>query len=285
MKEDVFKYKLLAFVTMVKLTRDNSILQHDKETNEQVYKTMGISYVSFLKYKKYLINNGLTKKVGPNLVIVKMKNVLTFLNEGEVNTKNLRFNKHLFFFKKYQHTSITFKELFNTIISGVVLKNLNQQIFNRDKTIAQLAAYKNSSNRNKATGQLIKALSKKAARYNISTDELVKRTEVSDFKYIVTGKSHISKLTGLSTAASSALLRRMHNSGIIDRKIINYPLKHIPITTPLEVVKEMYPKGVIYISKRYNMFFLSKGSQIEKTKKFETCFNYGSSKKSPVALL
>jgi len=283
--KDIFKYKLLAFVTMVKLTRDNSILQHNKETNESIYKTMGISYASFLKYKKYLVNNGLTKKVGPNLVIVKMKDVLTFLNEREVSTKNLRFNKHLFFYKKYQHNSITFKDLFYTIVDGVVLKNLNQQIFNRDKTQAQLAAYKNSSNRNKATGQLLKALSKKAARYNITTDELVKRTEASDYKYIVTGKNHISKLTGLSTAASSSLLRRMHNTGMIDRKIINYPLKHIPITTPLEAVKEMYPKGVIYISKRYNMYFLSKGSQVEKTNKFEACFFFGNLKKSPVALL
>lgn len=278
---ETVKYKLLAFCTLVKLTRNNSILQHKDESDNTVACSLNMNYNTYKKYKALLITHGFTKMVGPHLGLLKVADILTLLNDGVVDQKNLKFNKHLLFFKKVEYTTVSFKEIYNTIVNSVILKNIDQQLYNINSSKKELDIYKQtSSNRNRAIGSKdlssLKRLAKKAGSKNMTTEDYVKSTEERGYKDIVTGKFHVSKMTGFSPTTSSRLLKRLVSDKFITRTVINKPLSTIDNKMSLYELQNIYPKGYIYLSRRYNRFFVCTGSVINITDKYRNMMNYKS---------
>jgi len=78
------KYRLLAFVTLCKLQKRNSIVLYKKQSKVARAKELGISYNLFKTLLKQCIDNNLVRETkNGHIVLIKLTTILEFLNKDE----------------------------------------------------------------------------------------------------------------------------------------------------------------------------------------------------------
>ena len=206
----------MSFVTLVKLARDNSVI--DKATVETKFsKEIGISYNSYKKYLRSSVQIGLIKVVKGHYVVMGLVGVINALGlDGTID-------KHNRFFKGVEYKEVTFNNVYNHLVDGVVLKNYKQQAFKINNRINKYNTAKlilsNSNLATKQTKAIAKQLEKEAAGTGLLR---YLKGIVSDNSNcsIVSGKYHVSKLIGMSTTSGSNRLTKLVKDGKITREVI-----------------------------------------------------------------
>lgn len=241
----LFKYKILAFVSLFKKHRKNSIIFKD-ESNIELAKKLGISYNSFKKYYSYCISKKILTPYGDNLQFVKLTKVFFILG--------LELNKyHVFHWKRYEELNI--KNIYNEIQEQILLLNFKQQQFRLKKKKKEIDTILAVENSKKSHPKKVKSLIKKYGSFSKAKSSISKKYANS----IVSGKFHTSKLIGCSPSTGLNILRRMNNVSI-RRTIISEKL-NIPYTfTSFDNLKKDY---LIIPSEKKKCFFVSKGSTVE----------------------
>jgi hypothetical protein len=206
--EKIEKYKLLSFITLCKKQRRNSVCLYKNESISKRVKDLGIGYNNFKKYKQICLDNNLLKVTSKgNLVFIKMKDVITFMNDGVVNEKNLTFNRFVLFFNYTDYEKLTFKNIYNQIRKSIILRNYKQQQFNIERTQLLLNCLDHRNTR------AIKKVIKLAAKANMTTTEYIKSLS-SKNNSIISGKYHVSKLVGMSSSTGQRILKELSKKEI-----------------------------------------------------------------------
>lgn len=255
---NVRKYKILAFLTMMKYHRRNSSI-YGWESTVILAKSFGMSFNTFKKYfnlclsKKYIVKKGNNyQAIGLTKVIKKFK------------LEHLKFFKHT----EYSETP-SFKDVYKQIQDSILIKNFTQQDFAIKKDLESLKSYEISLyNRTMSRDQKksLKRLVKKAGKLRLSTDELVKRM-YKNINTIKTGKNHAAKLLGMSTSSGKNILRRLSKDNKIEVKIIQEKIRMDVNHASFEYLKKKH-KCVVIPSNGF--FWLSIGREVSLDTKYMT---------------
>lgn len=164
------------------------------------------------------------------------------------------FNRHVKCFRKCTYDGIiTRKKIYQQVQHSLVLKNLTQQHYHIEKFKDIEDAYFKIGDR--ITSQthrrrILKKVAKSAAASGMTTDVWIKRARETNKQSIVTGKSHMAKLLGMSESSGGRILRRMHALGIITRTVIMQVLGKVVCQAELDEYIQSCPDGNIQISKK-----------------------------------
>jgi len=258
------KYRTLAFITLIKLERRNSVVDKQAHLGDFSSK-IGISYNSYKKYRRICLNLGLLKVVKGHDVYVGIQRCIEVLGLPKIN-------KHVHFFNKCKHTKIDFITIYNTIVKAITLNNFQQQKFNANKSkdlkrVTKLIR----KNRNIASAKdrmTVKCIAKNARYHNLSTLEYcdsillkeIKTTEDS----IKTGKYHLSKLLGLSPSTGINILKSMVKDNTVKRTVIKFNISKLDYTNDsFDYLRNTYPQFTIIPYSSNKSFNVYKGSRIE----------------------
>lgn len=249
----VSKYKLLSFITLCKKQRRNSVCLYKNESITNRIKDLGIGYNNFKRYKQLCLDNNLLRVTSKgNLVFIKMKDVMTFMNDGVINEKNLTFNRFILFFNFTSYEKLTFKNIYNQIRKSIVLKNYKQQQFNIKRTQLLLNCLDHRNTR------AIKKVIKLAAKANVTTTEYIKSLS-SKNNNIISGKYHVSKLVGMSSATGQRILKDLTKKEI-KRTVIKELLSTELNRANYDYYTELYSNDIVIPIN--NAIYLYKGSSI-----------------------
>lgn len=262
----ILKYKLLSFITLCKKQRRNSVCLYRNESISKRVKDLGIGYNNFKKYKQICLDNNLLKVTSKgNLVFIKMKDIMTFMNDGVVNEKNLTFNRFVLFFNYTTYEKLTFKNIYNQIRKSIVLKNYSQQQYKIDITQDLIKTYYNKDYRNtkapKANYRTFKRISKKAAEVSMSSNDYMKSLSLKNRDYIVSGKHHISRLIGMSSSTGQRILKELSKKEI-KREVIKETLSTILSRDIYDSYVDMYKNTTYMVVPSQDKVYLIKGSKI-----------------------
>lgn len=242
----LFKYKILAFISLFKKHRKNSIIFKD-ESRITLSKKLGISYNSFKKYYNFCIAKNLLTPYGQHLQFVKLTKVFFILN--------IDLNKYHIFHSWKRYEVLDIKQIYNQIQEQILLLNFKQQQFRIKKKKKEVELVLAVENSKKSHPKKVKSLIKKYGSFSKAKGSISKKYKDS----IVSGKYHSSKLLGCSPSTGLNILRRMNNVSI-RRTIISEKL-NIPYTfTSFDNLKKDY---LIIPSEKKKCFFVSKGSTVE----------------------
>lgn len=251
--ERIQKYKLLSFITLCKKERRNSVCLYKNESISNRAKTLGIGFNNFKRYKQLCLDNNLLRVTSKgNLVFIKMKDVMTFMNDGVINEKNLTFNRFILFFNFTSYEKLTFKNIYNQIRKSIVLKNYKQQQFNIKRTQLLLNCLDHRNTR------AIKKVIKLAAKANVTTTEYIKSLS-SKNNNIISGKYHVSKLVGMSSATGQRILKDLTKKEI-KRTVIKELLSTELNRANYDYYTELYSNDIVIPIN--NAIYLYKGSSI-----------------------
>lgn len=262
----ISKYKLLSFITLCKKQRRNSVCLYKNESITKRVKDLGIGYNNFKKYKQICLDNNLLRVTSKgNLVFIKMKDILTFMNDGVVSEKNLLFNRFVLFFNYTTYEKLTFKNIYNQIRKSIVLKNYAQQQYNIDITQDLIKTYYNKDYRNtkapKAIFRTFKRISKNAAKVSKSSDDYMKSLSLKNKTYIVSGKYHVANLVGMSSSTGQRLLKDLSKKEI-KRETVKVTLANSLSKEVYNSYLDMYKNTKYMVIPSNNRIYLIKGSKI-----------------------
>lgn len=246
--EMIQKYKLLAFITLCKKSRTNSVCLYKNESLVKRSKEIGIGFNTFKKFKQICINNNLLREKDGCLIFVKMTEVLTFLNDGVVAEKNLIFNRFLLFFNYVKYDVVSFKNVYNQIRKSLVLKNYRQQEYHikRNKSFKQDLRNGNS--------KAIRILIKKAKEAGLSTSDYLKSLPKFSER-IVSGKYHISSIIGMSPSTGQRLLKELSLKEV-HRMIQTKKLSNCQNNYELEALRNDFPGKAVHLTKKGSFLYL-----------------------------
>ena len=262
------KYRLLAFVTLWKLQKRNSIVRYKKQSKVARAKELGISYNLFKTLLKQCIDNNLVRETkNGHIVLIKLTTILEFLNKDEraYKKRNFTFNKYLDFFKKCTYEKISFKIIYNQIRKAVVLKNYRQQQYRIDNVEQVIVAFKDPTYRFKVGEPLYRAILRRASKTahssGISADEYVDRlTGRKTGLTIVSGKHHVGKLIGMSSATGQRVLKDLATKEVTRKKVDHIVVECRDSLQYAGLVDRYGAKNHIILGNR--AVYLSKGSEI-----------------------
>ena len=268
------KRKLLAFITMVKFNRSNSIVLYSNEAKSKRASELHYNYNTFKKHINTCISEGLIKKTkNGHLQVIKMQDCLTYFNDGVVDTKNLTYNKHVLFFRyfKYDENSkLTPKIIYEQITKSLILRNYSQQQHCINKNQCYIDLYETSfyctslvkeHGRSKSDRRLLNKLIKAAGKLNLSTAAYIKSLK-EKHKTIVSGKYHVADILEMSTPTGSRYLKKLEQKEI-SRKVVKLQ-KNLPLNqASYELLQAQYPRAKVVPIHVLNCFYVYKGSEIE----------------------
>ena len=237
------KYKLLAFITLLKFSKKNSIL-NKSINNSKFIKELGISNNTFQKYKKLSIDLGYIVPFNNHFKIIKLVEI--------INDLDININSYNRFFRHVYYKSKTFKSIYETIQESFLLKNFKSQEYKLHKK-----SYK---------AEVAKEIISNCKYKGISLYSHCQCILSNFNSKIVTGSYHCSKLNKLSHATNNSILNRMHTSNKLKRTIIR---KRLGKMTDLqsEVFNETLKSGKIFLSSK-GFGYRVKGSGIQLTTKY-----------------
>ena len=220
---------------MLKINRVNGML-YKKEALHKISSDLGMNFRTFKKYFDKCVSLGFIKHQGTHFQAASYSQLIKIWEDPFLNTedhtlqdrKQQFFLRHLYVFNKTSYKKRpTFKDVYNQIIDSVIIKNFKQQEYKINQEKEKISVYKRTktsrlgSNKGDNRKQLtaLKALAKDAAKAKMSTDDYVKSMSGRD-NYIKTGKTHISKLIGMSASTGKRRLKSLEESKKIKRERI-----------------------------------------------------------------
>ena len=244
----VQKYKLLAFITLCKKKRNNSVFLYKNESMSIRCKELGIGFNNFKKFKQLCLDNSLLREVNGHLIFIKMLDILTFLNDGVVSEKNLTFNRFVLFFNYTTYNILTYKNIYNQIRKSLILKNYKQQEYNikRNKSFMKDLGHGNK--------KAIKLLIKQARSVGKSTTEYLKCLPKHNQR-IVSGKYHVSKIIGMSSSTGQRILKELSKKEVI-RIVRTKHLSHNSQGYDLDSLRFLNPGKAVHLTKKGSFLFL-----------------------------
>lgn len=205
------KQRILSFIILLKKHRRNSTIY--KADNKLILATqMGISYNAYKKYFHLAVEAGLLIKRKDNFQAVHFVKCLHVLGLSE------KIRKHEDVFKNFNYTTVTFKDVYEQVVSAIMLRNLKQQAYRIERNEILFSTATDNCIKN-AKNRAIKKLSKQAAKDGITTDQLLSSIKSRKINYIVTGKFHISTIIGCSPTSGLNWLRKLTKKKVITRKV------------------------------------------------------------------
>lgn len=278
------KRKLLAFITMVKLNRSNSVVLYSNEAKSKRASELHYNYNTFKKNINLCISEGLIKTTkNGHLQVVKMQDCITYFNDGVVDTKNLTFNKHVLFFRYFKYdenTKLTPKIIYEQITKSLILRNYAQQQHCINKNQYYIDLYETSfyctnlvreKSFTKSDRSLLNKLSKVAGKLNLSTSDYIKILK-EKHKAILSGKYHVADIVEMSTSTGSRYLTKLAKKEI-SREVIKLR-RNLPLNQAnYELLQAEYPKAKVVPSHVMNCFFIYKGSEIGLNKNLDFMSN------------
>lgn len=243
------KYKILAFIVLVKKHRKNSIF-FQGENQIDLAKQLGISYTSFKKYKTYCIENGILVEYGVHQQFIKLTKAIELLK--------LDVNKYHKFFSWKHYTSLTLKNIYEEIVQELLLVKFKQQQFRIDKKQKELSKVQQVENSKRTDPRKVKPLLKKYGSIEKAKSSISKNFTNS----IVSGKNHVASIVGCSPATGKNLLKKLHNKNVITRTIVFEKLNYEYNTYSFDMIKATNKQWTIVPSTKNQCFYLSKGSLI-----------------------
>jgi hypothetical protein len=261
--QQIQKYKILAFITLCKKSRNNSVLLYKNESIVNRCKELHIGFNTFKKFKQICLENSLLKEVNGHLIFVKMLDILTFLNDGIICEKNLTFNRFVLFFNYITYDNISYKNIYNQIRKSLVLKNYKQQEYNikRNKSFIKDLGHGNK--------KAIKVLIKQARSLGKSTAEYLKCLPKHKER-IVSGKNHISKIIGMSPSTGQRLLKELSQKEVT-RIVITKQLSNIIQGYDLDSLRALNPGKAVHLTKSGTFMYLGSIISLKKTSP-KNCF-------------
>lgn len=253
--EKIEKYKLLSFITLCKKQRVNSVCLYKNESISLRAKELGIGFNNFKKYKQICLDNSLLRVTTKgSLVFINMKDIMTFMNDGVVNEKNLTFNRFVLFFNYTSYEKVTFKNIYNQIRKSIVLKNYTQQQFhiNRNQLLLDSLSHRNT--------RAIKKVIKLASKANMSTEQYIKSLPNKN-NTIVSGKYHVANLVGMSSSTGQRLLKELSKKEI-KRTIIKELLSTSLNRVEYDYYTDLYSTTTHMVIPSNKCIYLYKGSTI-----------------------
>jgi hypothetical protein len=258
------KYRTLAFITLIKLERKNSVVDMEAHLGHFAAK-IGISYNSYKKYRKICLELGLCKIENGHDRYIDIQQCIQVLGLTKIN-------KHVHFFNKCKHADRTLIGVYDTIIKGITLNNFKQQQHNTNKNkdlkrVTKLIR----KNRNIASAKdraMVKHITKNARYHNLSTLEycdsiLLKELQPTEDS-IKTGKYHLSKLLGLSPSTGINLLKDMIKDNTVKRTVIKFNVSKLGYSNDsFDLLRAKYPKFTVLPYSGNKSFNVYKGSRIE----------------------
>ena len=256
------KYKLLAFITLLKFSKKNSILNKKIKTSSFI-KELGISNNTFQKYKKLSIDLGYIIPYNNHFKIIKIVDI--------INDLDININSHNRFFRHVYYQSKTFKSIYETIQESFLLKNFKSQEFKLYKKSykAEVAKEIISNSKYKVVQDNLpmkRKLEKEACKKGISLYSHCQCILSNFNSKIVTGSYHCSKLNKLSHVTNNSILNRMHDSNKLKRTIIRKRLGKMT-DLQIEVFNETLKTGKVFVSPK-GFGYRVKGSGIQLTTKY-----------------
>jgi hypothetical protein len=216
------RYRILAFVLLLKKYRDNSVIL-SSENKLFMSKKLGMSYNTYSSLLKESLELGIIKPSGKHFQVIGLIDSIGKLELLEYVTVHQDFYKRAYFeFKNY-------KQVYEELVKLVALHNYKMQAYNIEQK--DILFSKNKEDRKKRN-KILKKCCKKAAKTGICTDDYLKNLKVNRKRNIVSGKFHLGKVLGYSSSSGSNWLRKMHNDETITRKVNYFFIegKHDPIS-------------------------------------------------------
>lgn len=214
------QYKLLAFITLIKKHRINSMI-YSCESKKVLAKELGMSYNTFKKWFEIAVEEGLLIKKGNHHQAINL--VHTILHLG-LRKKLWKYHNFCY---SWNYEKLTFKNVYDRIITSIITNNYEQQAFIIERNNVLFGFNSNS----KKKSNYIRAIYKKALKLETSTEQLLQYTKENKINKIVSGKFHVAKLIGLSDSSGLRWLKKLHKRKIIKRKV---EIKFIPSVTTFE---------------------------------------------------
>ena len=232
-------YKLLAFVCAYKARFRSSVAKQGIKAYVLAGK-LGMSTVTYKKYLGLLKERGYINQYG---AIIKLSKIVDDLFPSKAN-------KHLHFFKGKERKP-DFKYYYELIKYAFAERNFNQQEYFIEKN------YK----LRKALDRFIGKQQYKHALKRFGVDCLEKLVQClnAQEENVRTGKYHLSKLLGCSSATASLLLRKWHDQEKYER-VVN--TQFIPMFVCHESFDLLKSMGFKFILPSKGGFLVSLGSYI-----------------------
>lgn len=264
--ESKLKYKLLAFITLCKKQRRNSVVIYKNESIANRAKAMGIGYYTFKKYLDICIKNKLiTETTTGHYILVKMRDILVFMNDGVVTAKNLTFNRFVLFFNYHEYETITFKEIHEQIRKSIILKNYKQQQFRIDQTQHLVKFYFNKDYRTQRAKQEVYntyiSIVKQARKEYMTSEEYIKSLSKKSRKYIVSGKYHVAGLIEMSPSTGQRLLKQLSKKEI-KREVQTQDITNTYNSKTFDFYSDYFRKSKFRVVPTRTKLLLFKGSRI-----------------------
>lgn len=233
------KINILAFITNLKYKVHSSVVYRKGENKLKKAQSLGIGYNQYKRYLKYCIDNGLTRENSRgDVILVDLRRVLTFLNDGVVNAPNLPFNRFIKFFHYHKYDKVTFKNIKNQIRKEMVLRNYRQQDYNIRKRNELKVGLDNSTKT--ASAKAVRL----AKKQGVSTEDFQKSLS-NGIDNIVSGKNHVANIIEMSKSTGLRLLKSLHRDKVITRTTNRVLIS--PRCNPymVEAYKEFYTNNTI----------------------------------------
>lgn len=269
----VKKYKILAFITLFKRRRRNSLI-YSGESIKQLSINTGINQNTLRKYITLCEEKSLIRQHGEHRCFIKLIDAMNVLGLDRKNMKHVWFKGN------------EFMTIYKNIAEGIMMKNFEQQSFRREQNIElkeiaksiikkdkpfykELSKVKDEDHRkqlvksyNKGVKKLIKMGKKKNVEKGTkkSTLAFCKSFSSKPNKPICSGKNHVSKLTGLCPSSGRNILKRMNTSGKIKRTVIKKDTELNSNLHNMEMLQSKY--RFVMPSKSTGTLWLSIGSEI-----------------------
>jgi len=252
--QQLLKLKLLTDASFLLKMRNNGILQYGVQTDHQAAASLGLGLVRFESIKSRGLKAGTLIQTKGAIRLIKFSNICTILNDGVVGEANLMFNRYVECFKRFTcNGPLTWEKVYHQIQHSLVLKNFKQQQYRIEKWKDTEDAYYRIGDRitsEKKRNSILKKVAKCAAALGITTDDWMKRARTKNKQYIVSGKTHMARLLGMSESSGGRILRRMHKLGIITRTVVMQVLGKVSCQAELEELTHSLPECHIHISKK-----------------------------------
>lgn len=268
----VKKYKILAFITLFKRKRRNSLI-YSGETIKQLHHNTRINQNTLRKYITLCEENGLIRQHGKHRCFIKLTQAI----EKLVGLKKF---KHVYF------EGGDLMTIYKNMVDAIVIKNFLQQDFRRVENIElkevaisvmkkdkpffkQLKKVKCEDHRKqlvKSYNKNVKKLIKMTQEWNAKkgtrkgTIAFCKSFSSKPNKPVCSGKNHVAKLTGMTPSTGRNILKRMHKSGKIIRAVIKKDTELKSSCHNMEKLQSRF-RNVIP-SKKTGTLWLSIGSEV-----------------------
>lgn len=245
----LFKYKILAFVTLIKKHRKNSMI-FCNESEVAFAKKLGISYNAYKKYRTFCINNDILVSYGDHKQFISLLKVVEILK--------LDINKYIKFFHYKRYEELTFKNIYQQIQDELVLQNYKQQKYHINKKSKELSFVKKAVNSKRSPYRRTKEVLKKYG----SLENAISSITDNFTEEIVSGKSHVSNIVGCSDSTGHNILTRLATNGKIIKETKTLFFKQEVNHFNFDALKYGFPNQVVIPSNSLVGFTVILGSSI-----------------------